>query len=166
MLRMRKWSAAFGLLATIAASMLSAQGPSTVLVRVETTAGNIDIAVDTVHAPITSANFLRYIAGGLYDGGEFYRAARPDTYHAVLPNRPPMELIEARIPAGKQAYPAIPLERTSVTGLHHVAGGAHVALRIRLDDLDGLVVEARGGARLGRGQLSSAHSGAEFHASA
>ena len=89
---MRKWSATFGLLATIAASMLSAQGPSTVLVRVETTAGNIDIAVDPAHAPITSANFLRYIAGGLYDGGEFYRAARPDTYHAVLPNRPPMEL--------------------------------------------------------------------------
>lgn len=119
---MRKWSATFGLLATIAASMLSAQGPSTVLVRVETTAGNIDIAVDPAHAPITSANFLRYIAGGLYDGGEFYRAARPDTYHAVLPNRPPMELIEARIPAGKQAYPPIPLERTSVTGFHHVTG--------------------------------------------
>jgi peptidyl-prolyl cis-trans isomerase A (cyclophilin A) len=91
-------------------------------VRIETTSGNIDIAVDAVHAPITSANFLRYVAGQFYDGGEFYRAARPDTYHAVLPNRPPMELIEARIAAGKQAYPPIPLERTTLTGLHHVAG--------------------------------------------
>lgn len=116
-----------GLVVTLMASVLSAQGtytnmsPSNV-VRVETTLGNIDIEVDTVHAPITSANFLRYVWGGFYDGGEFYRAARPDTYHAVLPNRPPMELIEARIPAGKPAYPAIPLERTTVTGLHHVAG--------------------------------------------
>ena len=119
---MRRRSVALGLLATLAASMLSAQGPSSVLVRIETAAGNIDIAVDAVHAPITSANFLRYVSGGFYDGGVFYRAARPDTYHAVLPNRPPMELIEARIPVGKQAYPPIPLERTSVTGLHHVTG--------------------------------------------
>ncbi len=106
----------------LAATMLSAQSPAPVLVRVETTLGNIDIAVDTVHAPITSANFLRYVDGGFYDGGEFYRAARPDTYHPVLPNRPPMQLIEARIPADRKAFPPIPLERTSVTGLHHVVG--------------------------------------------
>ncbi len=128
---MRYRTLSFGLLVTLAASVLSAQeggkytrdvlhpsGP----VRLETTLGNIDIAVDLEHAPITSANFLRYVFSGFYDGAEFYRAARPDTYHAVLPNRPPMELIEARIPAGKPAYPPIPLERTSVTALHHVAG--------------------------------------------
>jgi peptidyl-prolyl cis-trans isomerase A (cyclophilin A) len=119
---MTKPAVLFGLVVTLAASGLSAQGPSLPLVRVETTLGNIDIEVDPVHAPITSANFLRYVSGGFYDGGEFYRAARPDTYHAVPPNRPPMQLIEARIPAGKQAYPPIPLERTSVTGLHHVVG--------------------------------------------
>jgi peptidyl-prolyl cis-trans isomerase A (cyclophilin A) len=107
---------------TLVASVLSAQGQSPPLVRVETTLGNIDIEVDPVHAPITSANFLRYVSMGFYDGGEFYRAARPDTYHAVLPNRPPMQLIEARIPAGTQAFPPIPLERTSVTGLHHLVG--------------------------------------------
>jgi len=120
---MRKQAVLFGLVATLAVSVLSAQqGPSLPLVRIETTLGNIDIEVDTAHAPITSANFLRYVFGGFYDGGEFYRAARPDTYHAVPPNRPPMELIEARIPAGRQAYAPIPLERTSVTGLHHVVG--------------------------------------------
>jgi peptidyl-prolyl cis-trans isomerase A (cyclophilin A) len=91
-------------------------------VRIETSLGNIDLAIDVTHAPLTAANFLRYVDGGFYDGGEFYRAARPDTYHAVLPNRPPMELIEARIPSGKQAYPPIPLERTTVTGLKHVTG--------------------------------------------
>src|SRR4029077_6181790 len=56
------------------------------------------------------------------DGAEFYRAARPDTYHPVLPNRPPMELTEARPAAGKPSFPPIPLERTTVTGLKHVAG--------------------------------------------
>lgn len=122
MVFMRKPAVLSGLVVTLVASVLSAQGPSPPLVRVETTLGNIDIEVDAVHAPITSANFLRYVFGGFYDGGEFYRAARPDTYHPVLPNRPPMRLIEARTPAGKQAYPPIPLERTSVTGLHHVVG--------------------------------------------
>ena len=128
---MRHQTIAFGLLAILAAGVLSAQegarytkdillpsGP----VRLETTLGDIDIAVDQAHAPITSANFLRYVFSGYYDGAIFYRAARPDTYHAVLPNRPPMELIEARIPAGRPTYPPIPLERTSVTGLHHVTG--------------------------------------------
>lgn len=119
---MRQQTFLVGFVVTVLASVLLAQGPAPVLVRVETTLGNIDIAVDTAHAPVTSANFLRYVAGGVYDGGEFYRAARPDTYHPVLPNRPPMELIEARIPAGKAAYPPIALERTSVTGLHHVTG--------------------------------------------
>ncbi|HKV98885.1 MAG TPA: peptidylprolyl isomerase [Vicinamibacterales bacterium] len=127
---MRKPAVWIGLVVTLVASVLSAQeGPAFTkearpsnLVRIETTLGNIDIEVDPVHAPITSANFLRYVSSGSYDGGEFYRAARPDTYHAVLPNRPPMQLIEARIPSGAQAYPPIPLERTSVTGLHHVAG--------------------------------------------
>ena len=132
MVEMRTPTVVFGLVVTLVASALSAQegprfstestGQSAPLVRIETTLGNIDIEVDPVHAPITSANFLRYVFGGFYDGGEFYRAARPDTYHPVLPNRPPMQLIEARIPAGKQAYPPIPLERTSVTGLHHVVG--------------------------------------------
>lgn len=128
---MRNRALSFGLFVSLSVSVLSAQQgalfsketwPSPALVRVETTLGDIDIAVDAVHAPITSANFLRYVSGGFYDGGEFYRAARPDTYPAALPNRPPMELIEARIPAGEQAYPPIPLERTSVTGLHHVVG--------------------------------------------
>src|SRR5689334_18561815 len=85
----------------LAAVLVSDQALSPVRVRIDTTLGNIDIAVDVQHAPVTAANFLRYVDGHYYDGGQFYRAARPDTYHANPPNRPPMELIEARIPASK-----------------------------------------------------------------
>jgi hypothetical protein len=35
-----------------------------VVVRVETTLGDIMIGVDVAHAPVTSANFLKYIDGG------------------------------------------------------------------------------------------------------
>jgi len=93
-------------------------------VRLATAFGNIDLVVDTAHAPVTAGNFLKYVDAGLYDGGGFYRVTRPDNYTPTPPNRPMMNLIEANIdPArGRERLPAIPLERTSVTGLTHVRG--------------------------------------------
>ena len=98
--------------------------PGEVLVRVETSFGNIDLAIDTKNAPITSANFLTYVDGGLYDGGRVHRATRADNYKPNLPNRPLLEIIQADINPARAAerFPAIPLERTSVTGLTHVVG--------------------------------------------
>ena len=95
-----------------------------VLVRFETALGPIDIAVDTAHAPVTAANFLKYVDGGFYDGGRFHRATRADNYTPQLPNRPLLEVVQAGINPDKRAqgFPAIPLERTSVTGLKHVVG--------------------------------------------
>ncbi|HEX5071085.1 MAG TPA: peptidylprolyl isomerase [Vicinamibacterales bacterium] len=103
--------------------------PGEVGVLFETRLGTIFIAADTVHAPITAANFLKYVDAGLYAGGSFHRATRPDNYTPLLPNRPPMELIQAGInPArAQEAFPPIPLERTSVTGLKHVAGTVSMA---------------------------------------
>ena len=103
--------------------------PGEVGVLVETPLGTIFIAADTVHAPITSANFLKYVDAGLYNHGRFHRATRPDNYTPVLPNRPAMELIQGGIdPARAQAgFPPIPLERTSVTGLKHVVGTVSMA---------------------------------------
>lgn len=100
-----------------------------VLVRLETGLGTIDIAVDTKRAPITAANFLKYVDGGFYDGGRFHRATRPDNYTPAPPNRPMMEIIQAGInPARRsEGFPPIPLERTSVTGLRHVVGTVSMA---------------------------------------
>jgi hypothetical protein len=55
MVRMRKPAVLFGLVVTLVARVLAAQGQSNALVRIETTLGNIDIEVDPVHAPITFA---------------------------------------------------------------------------------------------------------------
>ena len=98
--------------------------PGEVLVRIETALGTIDLAIDTAHAPITSANFLKYVDGGFYDGGRFHRATRADNYIPKPPNRPLLEIVQADInPArAKERFPAILLERTSKTGLKHVVG--------------------------------------------
>lgn len=102
----------------------SAVADGEVMVRVETNLGNIDLAIDTARAPITAGNFLKYVDGGFYDGGRVHRATRVDNYKTNLPNRPLLEIIQADINPGRNGdrFPAIPLERTSVTGLTHIVG--------------------------------------------
>jgi peptidyl-prolyl cis-trans isomerase A (cyclophilin A) len=114
---------------SVSSVLLLAQAPGDVRVRIETTAGEIVIAVDTARAPITAANFLKYVDAKLYDGGRFHRVTRPDNYAAAPPNRPMMNLIQGGLAPGRkgQAFPPIPLERTSVTGLTHVAGTVSMA---------------------------------------
>jgi peptidyl-prolyl cis-trans isomerase A (cyclophilin A) len=103
--------------------------PGEVAVTISTPLGDIVIAVDTAHAPVTAANFLKYVDGGFYTNGRFHRVTRPDNYTPVLPNRPPMAIIQGGINPAKsrEGFPAIPLERTSVTGLKHVVGTVSMA---------------------------------------
>ena len=103
--------------------------PGEVAVKLETPFGFVFIAVDTKRAPITAANFLKYVDGGFYDGGRFHRATRKDNYTPAPPDRPMMEIIQGGINPARRgdAFPAIPLERTSVTGLKHVAGTVSMA---------------------------------------
>ncbi len=121
-------------LLTVAALLvppLAAQPPKDgeVLVRVETALGSIDIAVDAKRAPLTAANFLKYVDGKFYDGGRFHRATRPDNYTPAPPDKPAMEIIQGGINPERRrdGFPAIPLERTSVTGLKHVVGTVSMA---------------------------------------
>jgi len=66
----------------VAASMLFASGcrgdtqndEGRKMVKLETTKGAIVIEVNETAAPVTSANFLRYVSEGFYDGIIFHRA--------------------------------------------------------------------------------------------
>ena len=112
-------------------AVLFAQAPSSsppaasVRVRLETDAGAIELAVDLAHAPVTGANFLKYVDAGLYDDGRFHRTV-------TLDNQPDkavkIEVIQAAASAARERIlPPIPLERTSVTGLSHVDGALSMA---------------------------------------
>jgi peptidyl-prolyl cis-trans isomerase A (cyclophilin A) len=98
-------------------------------VRVDTTLGAFTIVVEPSAAPRTVANFLAYVDGGFYEKGRFHRATRADNYIVSLPNRPLLEVVQAGIDPAKKpnAFPPIPLERTSVTGLKHVVGTVSMA---------------------------------------
>jgi peptidyl-prolyl cis-trans isomerase A (cyclophilin A) len=95
-----------------------------VVVVFETARGAIEVEVNTERAPITAANFLKYVDNGSYDGGEFHRTVRPDTET----NRThPIQVIQARRARGRQGLPAIALERTSATRLKHIDGAVSMA---------------------------------------
>ena len=104
--------------------------------RCPTRATEIRVRIDTIevyprsrHRRAPTANFLKYVDGGFYDNGRFHRATRSDNYVVSLPNRPLLEVIQAGIDPAKKpkAFPPIPLERTSVTGLKHVVGTVSMA---------------------------------------
>ena len=63
------------LLALLAALTAAAQPAATLAprVRFETSAGDFVVEVDTVRAPLTAENFLRYVRDGAYDGTVFHR---------------------------------------------------------------------------------------------
>ena len=44
-----------------------------IIVVIETTMGSIRIGIDTLRAPITTANFLRYVKSGFYNNLIFHR---------------------------------------------------------------------------------------------
>jgi peptidyl-prolyl cis-trans isomerase A (cyclophilin A) len=100
--------------------------PPAVHVVLDTAFGEIEIEVDAARAPITSANFLRYVDAGLFDGGRFHRTVRPDNQQAKAVA---IAVIQAAASRERRAEfpPAIPLERTSATGLSHTDGVVSMA---------------------------------------
>jgi peptidyl-prolyl cis-trans isomerase A (cyclophilin A) len=119
-----------GLLAAAAvAGIVSAAHPSAqreVRVLVQTELGDIELEIDAEHAPMTAANFLRYVDAGHYNGGMFHRTVKMDNQ----PDSPvKIEVIQASVSAERagEGFPPILLERTRTTGLRHVDGAISMA---------------------------------------
>jgi peptidyl-prolyl cis-trans isomerase A (cyclophilin A) len=124
MRRFAEFCSIVGLALVMSAGPAGAQGIVRVLMRTEL--GEIELEVDSARAPITAANFLRYVDAKQYDGGVFHRTVKPDNQ----PNNDvKIEVIQARgrRDEGRVRHPAIPLERTSVTGLRHIDGALSMA---------------------------------------
>lgn len=88
-----------------------------------TTMGDITIALETERAPITAANFLRYVEEDRFDGTVFYRSMRLD--RGDQPN--------GLIQGGTQwdperVLPGIAHEPTTLTGLSHTRGALSMAM--------------------------------------
>jgi peptidyl-prolyl cis-trans isomerase A (cyclophilin A) len=123
------WIARLIALFALVASPLAAQEqdtprsePRTQQVVLETSMGSITLALEVERAPITTANFLRYVDEKRLDGTVFYRAMRLDW--GDQPN--------GLVQGGTQMHPdrvlpPIAHEPTNVTGVLHKAGTISMA---------------------------------------
>lgn len=92
----------------------------TISVLLETELGSFTIAIDDARAPVTAANFLAYVDGGLLDDAEAYRIVtmenqNPQSVHKI-------EVVQWGYHAGDDRpapLPPIAHETTEMTGLLH-----------------------------------------------
>ena len=124
--------------------------PDIVRVALTTEMGTITIDLDHKHAPISTANFVRYVDQKRFDGIVFYRVMR-------LPfGEQPNGLIQAGARGDpKRVLPPIAHEPTSLTGLKHLKGAISMArfapgtatadFSILISDMPGLDADANPG---------------------
>jgi peptidyl-prolyl cis-trans isomerase A (cyclophilin A) len=95
-------------------------------VLIQTELGDIEVELESARAPVTTANFLKYVDGHFYDGGRFHRTVKLDNQPD---NRVKIEVIQAEIDPARtrESAPAIKLERTNRTGLRHQDGTISMA---------------------------------------
>jgi len=114
------------MLAPLLALALAAAPVKPVHVVLTTELGELELEVDVARAPVSAKNFLRYVEAGHYDGGRFHRTVKPDNQPA---SKVKIEVIQGGVAPEQEAkgWPAIALERTSVTGLRHLDGTVSMA---------------------------------------
>lgn len=94
-------------------------------VQMETSMGNIIVELYPDKAPITVANFLRYVDEKRYDGGKFYRVVRMDN-QATSPVK--IEVIQGGLQSDStKMLPPIAQETTDKTGILHTDGAISMA---------------------------------------
>lgn len=110
--------------ATLAPTIQAQNGR--VKIIIETSAGKIEAELDSVHAPLSVANFLRYVDAHRYDSGRFHRTVTPENQPQ---NNVKIEVIQGGANPGmeRSGWPPVTLERTSLTGLKHLDGTLSMA---------------------------------------
>jgi peptidyl-prolyl cis-trans isomerase A (cyclophilin A) len=98
-------------------SCLQAQRKITCVIN--TSLGNITVEVYPKRAPVTVANFLRYVDAHLYDSSSFFRSVTMDNQPNDLVK---IEVIQGGNVDSLKQFPAIPIETTTQTGLKHKNG--------------------------------------------
>jgi peptidyl-prolyl cis-trans isomerase A (cyclophilin A) len=93
--------------------------PAAVRVALDTSEGRIVIELDKARAPITTANFLKYVDQKRLDGIGFYRTAK---------GGPHFGFVQFGVQnAPKRVLPPIKHEPTTLTGLKHLDGTISIA---------------------------------------
>lgn len=102
-----------------AAAPAAAPQPATVDVTLTTGAGRIVVELERAKAPLTTANFLRYVDAKRLDGTLFYRATKVAPGYGLIQGGTRNDPFRVFTPVAH--------EPTSKTGLSHVSGTISMA---------------------------------------
>ena len=115
---------------TLAATACGSPEPDTpsereapVLLSMETEQGTMVLELYPERAPVTVANFLRYVDESRFTDGRFHRVVTLDNDRGD----PKIEVIQAGLAPDREPFPPIEHESTDQTGLSHVAGAVSMA---------------------------------------
>jgi peptidyl-prolyl cis-trans isomerase A (cyclophilin A) len=108
----------------LGAPIIARAQPGIVRLTMQTEFGDIELAIDSAHAPITATNFLRYVDAGRYAGGRFHRTVRLANQQS---NPIKIDVIQWSAAVTSVEFPPIILERTNQTGLKHLDGTISMA---------------------------------------
>ena len=101
---------------------MKAQNNITCLIKTEL--GDITIELYPAKAPLTVANFLKYVDAHLYDSSSFFRAV---TLNNQPNNNIKIEVIQGGNVDSTKQFAPVPMETTKQTGLHHTNGTISMA---------------------------------------
>lgn len=110
------------LAATPPTAAAPSSGEDDIFVAIETTAGTILVDLEETRAPLSTANFLKYVDAKRLDGTTFYRSMHLDW------GTPPNGLVQGGIAANPTlTFPPVAHEPTSETGVLHKRGTISLA---------------------------------------
>jgi peptidyl-prolyl cis-trans isomerase A (cyclophilin A) len=115
------------ILLSLGYSSICAQQADSVEITFETSLGDIQAVLYTGKAPVTAANFIRYIERCGHNGGNFYRTV---TLNNQVRNKVKIEVIQGGFSLNNSDscfIKPIPLERTNITGILHKDGTLSMA---------------------------------------
>jgi peptidyl-prolyl cis-trans isomerase A (cyclophilin A) len=106
------------LISTLTSTGLYAEDSPIQSATIHTNLGEIKIELYAQQAPLTVANFIRYVEAKAYEGGSFYRVVRLDNDNGS----PKIEVIQGGANPDFKDFAPIPLESTEKTGIKHLDG--------------------------------------------
>ena len=92
-------------------------------VVIDTALGPIEVSLNLSRAPLSAADFLKYVDQGLYTGGAFYRTVRPD--NDTKPVK--ISVLQGGLTDDNKYLPPIAHEPTNRTGIQHRNGTLSIA---------------------------------------
>ena len=96
----------------------AAAAEETIDIVMQTDLGEIQLELYPASAPITVSNFLRYVDGEIFDGGEFYRVVTFENDNGS----PKIEVIQGGLNEAPSPFSPIVHETTEQTGISHTDG--------------------------------------------